>query len=269
MFRMHKIASASAVAAALAILPVSGVALAHGEAGGQATEFYEHMDLYADNITNIINNINDIVADYEPHEKYVEDIDALIEQWESVEFHLAVETNAMPLYPPIWAALGAFSTALKDGAPVATVEAKADHVAAALWQGYGGLKLLAARREQGHGHEQAHASTQASGQAVIGTINNNLDQVLVLYKKGRNDAALDLIYATYMNYFEGIEGELIEQDAELVSALEVDFNASLPRLIKNGAPVDEVADQIDAMQDDLDNARALLKKAEQDETSVF
>lgn len=267
MIRMNEIAGSCAVAAALVLLPVSGAAMAHGGGGEAAAEFRKHMDVYADNINNIIENVNDIVADYEPDEEYAEEIEALIEQWESVQFHLAVETNAMPLYPPIWAALGAFSTALKEGATATVVEAKADDIAAALWQGYGGLKLLAARLEQDQGH--AHGATQASGQAVIDMINENLNRVLALYKQDKNDSALDLIHATYMNYFEGIEGELIEQDAELVSDLEVDFNASLPQLIKSDAPTAEVADQIDDMQDDLDDARELLKQAEKEETSVF
>lgn len=167
----------------------------------------------------------------------------------------------------IWSALGSFSSAVKEGASAATVEATGDAVAAALWQGYGALKPLSTRSESDHGHKHEQAS--ASGTAVIDTINGNLDQVLVLYKKDENKAAQELIFDTYMNYFEGIEGDLIEQDAELVSELELDFNATLPQLIKNGAPASEVADQIEDMQDDLDDARQLLATAEQNQSSVF
>src|SRR5699024_1672421 len=139
-----------------------------------------------------------------------EDLEALIQQWESVEFHEAVESRATPLYPPIWGALGAFSSAVKDGAPAATIEARGDAVAAALWQGYGALKLLATRGESDHGHEQEHEHEQAgaSGTAVIDTINDNLDQVLALYKKDEKKTAQKLIFDTYMNHFEGIEGDL-------------------------------------------------------------
>lgn len=275
MYRVREITGTAAVVAALVILPFSGAVLAHGEAGEQAAEFYEHMDVYADNINDIIASVEAITNDYEPDNDYAEAIDDLTEQWESVEFHQAVEENAMALYPPIWAALGAFSKALKQGAPDDTVEAKAADIKAALWQGYGALKLLAARHDQNKSdhhdedHEENEAHAQTSGEAVIDTIDENLDKVLVLYKKGENKAAGELIYNTYMNYFEGIEGELIEQNADLVSKLEVDFNATLPTLIKNDAPARKVAAQIEAMQDDLDTAAELLETAEAQETSVF
>lgn len=274
MGRIDKITGAAAVVAALTILPFSGAALAHGEPGEAAAEFYEHMDVYRANINHIIANVEAIVADYEPGNDYSEEMDALIEQWETVEFHLAVETNAIPMYPPIWAALGAFSDALEKGAPAAAVRARAEAIKAALWQGYGALKLLAARHaEGGHGHahkdEAGHGAAQAGGAAVIETINDNLDKVLALYKKGRNEAALTLIHNTYMNHFEGIEGDLIEQDAELVETLEIDFNATLPGLIKDGAPAAKVAARIEAMQDDLDRAKELLEAAEAQESPVF
>lgn len=276
MTRTPALVGTLAVLTALLVVPLSGTALAHGEASGEAAEFYKHMDVYAHNINNIIAQVNAITAGYEPGKAYAEEIDALVEKWESVEFHEAVETNAVVLYPPVWAAIGAFSTALKQGAAASTVQARAEDIAAALWQGYGGLKLLAARRGNGHGtahehatEEQAQASAQTGGDAVIDTINANLDRVLVLYKKGQNEAAKALIADTYLGYFEGIEGDLIEQNAELVAQLELDFNATLPGLISKGAPAAEVAAQIEAMQADLNKARKLLKAAEAQESSVF
>lgn len=276
MTRIRELAGAAAVAAVL-LLPISSAALAHGKAGEEVAEFYEHMDVYASNINSLIATIEGIVADYEPGASYAEEIEALTKQWETVDFHMAVETKATPLYPPIWAALERFSTALKEGAPIGTVRARAEDMIAALWQGYGALKLLAVRQEHGHpnrGHhydhdEGEHAPAQTSGDAVIDTINDNLEQVLALYKKSQSEAAQELIYNTYMQYFEGIEGDLIEQNAELVAGLEVAFNATLPRLIKNHAPVEKVAAQIEAMQKDLDKARELLAAAERQESSVF
>lgn len=265
MTPIRELAGAAAIASALLILPMAGAALAHGEAGENAAEFQTHLDEYAGDINDMIDAVKGIVADYEPGQHYADDIEALTEQWETVEFHEAVEDNAMPLYPPIWAAIGAFSTALKEGAPAETVEARGDDIAAALWQGYGGLKLLATRKDNPEEHERA----QAGGVMVIDTIHKNLDQVLALYKDGQSDTAQKLIYDTYMNYFEGIEGDLIEQNAELVSGLEADFNAGLPQLIQEGAPASKVAAQIDAMQADLGAARELLASAEKQESSVF
>jgi len=267
MIRMRELKSAAVVAVALVLLPLSGTALAHGAGSEQAAEFEQHLDEYAGEINDMLANVSAIVAAYEPGNSNDEQLNALIEQWESVHFHEALETNAMPLYPPIWAALGTFSSALKEGASEQVVRARADDIAAALWQGYGGLKLLAARQDQNRTPRQPPAA--ASGDAVIETINSNLDQVLTLYKKGESDAAQKLIYDTYMNYFEGIEGDLIEQDAALVTGLEADFNATLPLLLKNDAPAEEVAAQIDAMQADLGTARELLAAAAEQESSVF
>lgn len=269
MNRSRNLAAAGVTLLALSFLGMSGPVAAHGEIGEHVQHLQTHMGEYADNINGLIASVDSIVAQYEPGESYTNDLDALIQQWESVEFHEAVESRAAPLYPPIWSALGSLSSAVKESAAAATVEAKGDAIAAALWQGYGALKLLAARDDSGHGHEHGHEQANASGSAVIDTINDNLDQVLVLYKKDKNKAAQELIFNTYMNYFEGIEGDLIEQDAELVSELELDFNATLPQLIKNGAPAGEVADQIEDMQADLNDARQLLATAAQNESSVF
>lgn len=263
----RKLAGAAVIALALSLLNLPGAALAHGETGDHVAEFRQHMPEYAANIHHLIATVNRIVANYEPGAQYAEATDALVEQWETVKFHQAVEVKATPLYPPIWAAIGAFATALDKGASPATVEARADAIAAALWQGYGALKLLAVRGASDHAHEHEHR--RAGGAAVIDTINSNLDRVLVLYKNGASEKARALIFDTYMNHFEGIEGDLIEQDAELVADLEADFNATLPRLIKNAAPASKVAAQIDAMQHDLARARTLLAQAEQEETPVF
>ncbi|MDN5938747.1 MAG: hypothetical protein L0H83_08800 [Salinisphaera sp.] len=260
---------ATAVAAAFALLTLSGAAFAHGEAGEMAAEFDQHMGIFAGDIQALIASVDGIVAGYQPDGRYAGQLDALVEQWESVAFHEAVETNAMALYPPIWAAIGGFSKAVKEGAPIDAVRARGDAIGAALWQGYGALKLLAARKAQGSAQEHAQAPAAASGEAAIDEIHEQLERVLALYQDGKNDAALDLIHDTYMGYFEGIEGDLIEQDAKLVSGLEADFNASLPTLIKNNAAAQKVAEQIEAMQADLNQARELIESAEKHESSVF
>jgi hypothetical protein len=66
-----------------------------------------------------------------------------------------------------------------------------------------------------------------------------------------------------------VEGVLIEQDADLVEDLEVDFNVRLPKAIQDGKTIDEVREVILAMQAKLDQARALLKTAEQKRQQVF
>lgn len=269
---IQQILGAAAVTAALSILPISGAALAdEGGATAQPAEFAAHMDEFAGEIRRMIASVDAMVADYKPGTKYEKQIMALTEQWESLEFHETLEdSNAKMLYPPIWAALGEFFEEISAGKPVEAVRAKGDAIGAALWQGYGALQYLVANTEAGADGGQDAAATQPQGSAeVLGVIDDNLDQVLVLYQDGKSEQAQKLIYDTYMDYFEGIEGELIEQDAKLVSGLEADFNATLPNLIKKKAGADKVAAQIDAMKKDLDRAKDLLKAAEKSASKVF
>ena len=66
-----------------------------------------------------------------------------------------------------------------------------------------------------------------------------------------------------------MEGELIEQDADLVEDLEVDFNVTLPKAIQDAKSVDHVREVVAAMQIKLDRAKTLLRDAEAARSSVF
>ena len=81
--------------------------------------------------------------------------------------------------------------------------------------------------------------------------------------------ATTLVFDTYLQRFEGIEGALIELDAPLVEDLEKDFNVSLPQAIEQDKGVDAVREVVNAMQVKLDKAYALLAEAEKNRKSVF
>ena len=72
-----------------------------------------------------------------------------------------------------------------------------------------------------------------------------------------------------MSLFEGVEGTLIESDADLVEDLELDFNVTLQKAIKDGKSVDEVCDVVLDMQGKLDRAKDLIRDAEQRRSDVF
>ena len=91
----------------------------------------------------------------------------------------------------------------------------------------------------------------------------------MLHNAGDAPQAEKIVYATYMTIFEGLEGDLIERDPELVAQLELDFNAGLPLLFKSGAPLAEVRDQYDSMEKNLKIAKRLIAEAEADRSSVF
>ena len=89
------------------------------------------------------------------------------------------------------------------------------------------------------------------------------------YAERLPEEATSIVFDTYLTRFEGVEGMLIEQDAELVVDLEVDFNVTLPQAMESGASLDNVRGVVQAMQSKLDRAKSLLEEAEQDRASVF
>lgn len=267
----HKF-TAFALITSLVLAPISGVAMAHGEMGDHVDNPAAHMSDYEQEITDMVNTSQTIVAEYEQGEAAADDMDALVGTWETLEFHEAVETHAMKLYPPIWVALGNLRQALDKDSASAEVHQAQQQLAAALHEGLGALKFIVAENEKQADEATAnHADESAApdDRPTVTIIQDNLRQALDQYRDGEAEAARKLIYDTYMQRFEGIEGDLIEQDADLVTGLEADFNATLPELMKKGAPADKVEAQVEAMNADLDRAQTLLDKAEQQQGEVF
>ena len=72
-----------------------------------------------------------------------------------------------------------------------------------------------------------------------------------------------------MHLFEGVEGTLIEQDANLVEVLEKDFNVTLPQAISGNKTVNQVREVVVDMQTKLTRAQTLIEKAEKSRKDVF
>jgi hypothetical protein len=252
----------------LLLAAVSNTALAHN-ADGSASNFQSHISDYEDEIASMLETTDAIAADYANGDDVNERVDALVATWEEVEFHEAVETHAMALYPPIWIALGGLREAVEAPDQAREVQAWRDRLAAALHEGMGALKLAATQT----GSNAATASTQTTEQnderPTVEVIKMNLSEVASHYRNGDNQSAKSLIHQTYMQRFEGIEGDLIERDADLVSDLEEDFNATLPLLIEKAASPEKVEAQIETMNAKLDRAQTLLDEAAQEQSSVF
>ncbi|WP_123629941.1 hypothetical protein [Salinisphaera orenii] len=254
---------------------LSAPAFAHGDKGAHVDAFETHLDDYEQEIEQLVATVDSIASDYAgdgvASEQLGQRADALVDDWEHVDFHEALETHAISLYPPIWVALGGLEEAIhKDGAE-AEVRQWQQRTEAALWQGMGALKYAAQQRDTAAADADTttEKATPASGPETIDIIQKRLDEVLAAYREGDGQRATTLVNEAYMQRFEGVEGALIERDADLVSSLEKDFNATLPLLIERGADSKAVADRIAAMNDDLDTARELLKEAETDKSDVF
>ena len=89
------------------------------------------------------------------------------------------------------------------------------------------------------------------------------------YAERLSDEATSIVHDTYLHLFEGVEGTLIEQDANLVEVLEKDFNVTLPQAISTNKTVDQVRDVVVDMQTKLTRAQTLIEKAEKSRKDVF
>jgi len=225
------------------------------------------IDDYEQEVSAMIATSDQIIADYGDGDQVATRVDALVDTWENVDFHEAVETHAMTLYPPIWIALGGLRETVDKPGAIDDSRKWQARLQAALHEGLGALKLVAAMPAQTEAAQTLAA--EQDDRPTITIIQDNLDQVLVHYRDGDIAQARTLIHQTYMQRFEGVEGDLIEQDADLVTDLEKDFNATLPLLLEKKASADKVGAQIERMNTKLDRAQALMNQADSDRGSVF
>lgn len=258
--------SASLLLAALSFLVVP-VALAHGEADESVAEFHEHLDDYRGEIVAFVDETDSIRRAYADDEDVQPMIDALIERWEDIAVHDAIETHVPVVYPGIWQAIIGLQQATLEGGSDEAVADAADSVSASLWQAFGALRLAATQVDDEH-HAEAGGET-LSGPESIDRIVAELESAVEHYAEGETSAAESMIHDAYMQRFEYLEGDLIEADAELVTQLEKDFNATLPLLMQKGASVEEVGQALDSMKKDLARARELLVAAEASRSEVF
>lgn len=271
MNRFTTLAFALGIAVTLVTTP--GRVLANGDFDeALLAEFYEHLDEFQAEITDLTGELDPIVAAYRKGEDVAPRIQALIDHWEAVTVHGAIERKATITYPRVWQALIGLQQAADAGKPADQIAAAADRVDAALWQGMGAVRMVA---YQVTSAPSAAAGTTtkpdepASSAETIRHIVTALDQAVAAYGEDELTRAESLIHEAYMSRFEGLEGDLIEQDPDLVSSLERDFNATLPMLMQRGASLDEVHQQLDAMKTQLHTAGELLEEADKSRSEVF
>lgn len=244
-------------------------ALATGEAGEHVKDFQDHIGDYAADVHQLDQELDAIAERYAQGKEVRSEVAAFVESWEEVKYHGAVEEVTSSLYPPIWQAIGGLRQAVKAEESPETVRERTDRLSAALHQGLGGLKVKAQLAKAGDGSEEAAGPDEPDSGKAFQDIRDHLDQAVAEYKEGNADRAKSLIQDAYFNRFEGLEGVLIEQDADLVTRLEQAFHADLPGLINQEAPVAEVREQTEGMKEALAKAEELYQQAESDEDEVF
>ncbi|MGB1141880.1 MAG: hypothetical protein ACPG1A_13340 [Halioglobus sp.] len=259
------------VALVFPVLSVSlgaGQAQASGEIGEHVNDLSSHLDQYTKDVNWLIGKVDGIVDAYEKGGLEAAQPDKVVDHWEAVDFHSAIETNYIPLYGEIWQGLFGVRMAIEKEQPVAEVRAEQATLEQALWQSLGAVKVAA--QFQKRGMLPAVENTEAASPVeTVDIINRNLDRVVAKYAEKLPDDALEIVQSTYLNRFEGIEGDLIALDADLVEDLEVDFNVRLQKAIKDGKSLDDVRAVVVSMQGKLDTCRALLEGAENNRSEVF
>lgn len=252
----------------LSLVLASGSALANGPIGDHVNDLQAHLGEYSEEVLWLMDQVDEIVNDYEQGGLANAEPAAVVDHWEAVKFHAAIESNYVPVYATIWQGLFGVRQAIEQEQPIAEVRAQQAMLEQSLWQALGAVKVAAQFQQRGliATVENTEAMTPA---ATLTEIKISLDRVVAKYAERLPEEATSIVFDTYLSRFEGVEGDLIEQDADLVEDLEVDFNVRLPQAIERGDTVDQVRAVVQTMQTKLDRARALLEEAEQNRSSVF
>ncbi len=261
--------SALVLASAVTFSMLSSQALANGAIGDHVNNLHAHIGEYTEEVHWLESKFGSVVDAYEAQNKSLK-TDALIEYWEEVDFHSAIETQYVPIYASIWQGIYGVKVAIDEGKPVAEVRVEQEKLNHALWQALGAVKLASQYQKKGLVNKvQTTEKEPTTGPEVIDDIKTRLDRVVAKYAEQLHEVATTLVHDTYLQRFEGVEGDLIAKDAALVEDLEKDFNVTLPQAISKDTGVDAVRKVVESMQTKLDRARALLVEVEQSRKDVF
>ena len=251
-------------------LLAAGQVCANGAIGDHVNDLKGHLGQYSEEVSWLVGKYDGVVDTYEAKGQKAVNTQQLIEFWEEVDFHSAIETNYVPVYANIWQGIYGIKQAIEAGKPVAEVRAEQEKLNSAFWQALGAVKLASQFQERGLlAKIQTTEAEPTTMPETLDDIKHRLDRVVAKYAEKLPEAAASIVHDTYLHRFEGVEGALIEQDAALVEDLEKDFNVTLPQALDGKTSVDEVRKVVEAMQVKLDRAKSLLAEAEKKRKDVF
>ncbi|MFC6634590.1 hypothetical protein [Microbulbifer taiwanensis] len=258
------------VVALFALLTAATQVSANGAIGDHVNDLQAHLGQYTEEVDWLEAKFGGVVDTYEKQGQKAAKSDALLEFWEEVDFHSAIETNHVPTYASIWQGIFGVKQAIDSGASLAKVREEQKKLNQALWQGLGAVKLAAQFQQKGLlAKIQTTEVEPTTAPETLEDIKHRLDRVVAKFAERLPEAATTIVHDTYLHRFEGVEGALIEQDAALVEDLEKDFNVTLPQALKGQSSVDEVRQVVESMQAKLDKAKNLLVEADKKRKKVF
>ena len=107
-------------------------ARADGPVGDHVNDLKGHVDEYTTEVAWLIGKVDDIVSTYAADGPEAAVPASIIDHWEAVKFHSAIESNYVPLYASIWQGLFGVRQAIEAGQPldaVRTEQAKLEQLA--------------------------------------------------------------------------------------------------------------------------------------------
>ncbi len=266
----YKYRCGSVIIASVFALLLSGKTSANGTIGDHVNDLQGHLNQYAEEVDWLLTKVDGIVHTYEYKGQKAAHADAVVEHWEAIDFHTAIETTYVPVYATIWQRLFGVKQAIDEQAPIAKVRDKQAKLEQSLWQALGAVKLAAQYQQKGLLAEiQTTESEPTTPSESLEDIKHRLDQVVAKYAEQLPNAAKTIVHDTYQHRFESIEGTLIAQNAALAEDLEKDFHVTLPQALDRNASVDEVRNVVLAMQAKLAKAKSLLMQAEKKRKDIF
>jgi hypothetical protein len=253
-----------------AALFTAQAAFANGPIGEHVNHLSDNLDEYSQEVQWLNTEVEAMIARYQQGGVEAANPELLVENWEAVKFHSAIETSYVPVYASIWQGLFGVKGALEEQASMDEIRKQQQFHSQSLWQALGAVKLAAQYQDKGLTEQVATTEENPSNSLeALDAIDNSLNRVVAKYAEKLPKEAESIVYDTYMNLFEGVEGELIALDANLVEDLEKDFNVILPQAIQNDAGVDAVRQVVTTMQAKLDTAYALLEESAEARKDVF
>jgi hypothetical protein len=243
---------------------------ANGEVGNHVNHLSDNIKKYEEEVNWLSNKVDDMIVTYQKDGAEAANTGALMEYWEHVDFHPAIESNYILIYASIWQGLYGVKDSIDNKTPMTNIKAEQVKLEKALWQALGAVKMAAKFQDDGllTKIKTTAAAPKNSIEALV-AIDKNLHKVVAKYAEKLIDVSTTLVHDTYLNLFEGVEGELIALDANLIEDLEKDFNVTLPKAIKDKKTVAQVRAIVVAMSEKLSKAKDLLEKHEKNKKDVF
>jgi hypothetical protein len=243
---------------------------AGGEVGDHVNHLSDNIKKYEEEVNWLSSKVDGIIVTYQKDGAKAANAGALMEYWEHVDFHPAIESNYILIYASIWQGLYGVKDSIDNKTPIANVKAEQAKLDKALWQALGAVKMAAKFQDDGL-LIKVKTTTAAPKNSIeaLAVIDKNLHKVVAKYAEKLIDTATTMVHDTYLNLFEGVEGELIALDAQLVEDLEKDFNVTLPKAIKEKNTVAQVRAIVEGMSKKLSKAKALLETNAKNKKDVF